>query len=347
MCQNERMNETKPVSVSLLALPDGTPAALYGLYEVLSSAGIVWPMLTGATAGAARFEVRIVGLSAETFGCAAGVPVSPHAGIAEIGRSDIVIVPDVAIAADQDPRGMWQSAIRWLRNQHEGGALICTVCTGSLLLAEAGLLNGIKATTHWSAADMIARYYPAVRLQPERVLALDGEAHGIITSGGAASWEDLALYLIARFCGQEEAVRIAKVFVLGDRSEGQLPYAGSGMPRQHDDAVVGAIQQWIADHYIERAPVARMAERSGLPERTFKRRFKIATGRTPGDYVQTLRIEEAKQLLETTGDPIESIGFQVGYEDPAYFRRLFKRWAGITPSRYRQRFQAVGKVRED
>lgn len=341
------MNETKPVSVSLLALPDGTPAALYGLYEVLAYTGVVWPMLTGAAAGTARFEVQIVGLSAETFDCAAGVPVSPHAGIQDVSRSDIVIVPDIAFGLDSDPRGKWPDAIQWLRKLHGGGALICSVCTGSLLLAEAGLLDGLTATTHWSAADLIARCYPAVTLQPERILSLEGEPQGIITSGGAASWEDLALYLIARICGQEEAVRIAKVFVLGDRSEGQLPYAAAGLPRQHDDAIVGAIQQWVADHYADRAPVARMAERSGLPERTFKRRFKIATGCTPGDYVQTLRIEEAKQLLETTGDPTESIGFQVGYEDPAYFRRLFKRRAGITPSRYRQRFQAIGKVRED
>lgn len=341
------MNAYKPLSVSLLALPDGTPAALYGLYETLSSTGVVWPMLTGGAAGTARFDVRIVGPSAVPFDCAIGVPISPHAGMADVARSDIVIVPDVAIGIDRDPRGMWPDAVQWLRKLHEGGALVCTVCTGSLLLAEAGLLDGLKATTHWSAADMIARYYPAIDLQPEDVLVLEAESRGIITSGGAASWEDLALYLIARFCGQEEAVRVAKAFMLGDRSDGQLPYASTTMPRRHEDAIVAAVQQWIADHYAERAPVARMAERSGLPERTFKRRFKIATGRTPGDYVQTLRIEEAKQLLETTGDPTESIGFQVGYEDPAYFRRLFKRRAGITPSRYRQRFQAVGRVREN
>src|SRR5690606_13017428 len=185
--------------------------------------------------------------------------------------------------------------------------------------------------------------YPAVRLRPERILCPDGPEHRIITGGGASSWEELALYLIARCCGEAEAVRIAKIFVLGDRSEGQLPFAAMGRPRRHDDAVIGTCQAWIAEHYPVPNPVARMVERSGLSERTFKRRFKAATGYAPVDYVQALRIEEAKQLLETTREPTDAIARQVGYEDPAFFRRLFKRRTGITPARYRQRFQSLAR----
>lgn len=340
----EHSHAMTPVTVSLLALPQGTPAALYGLYEVLSYVGVAWPMLTGIAGGEARFDVSIVGPTREPFICAIGIPITPQKSFADISRSDIIIVPDVTISMMIDPRGMWPEAADWLRQCHKAGALVCSVCTGSLLLADAGLLDGLEATTHWSAKDLFARHYPAVKLCPDRVLALEGLSRGIITSGGAGSWEDLSLYLIAKYWGQEEAVRAAKVFLFGDRSEGQLPYAAAGAPRHHEDAIIADMQTWIADHYTDSAPVARMAARSGLSERTFKRRFKIATGYTPVEYVRVLRIEEAKQMLETTREATEAIGRQVGYEDPAHFRRLFKRRTGVTPSRYRQRYQAIGNI---
>ncbi len=178
-----------------------------------------------------------------------------------------------------------------------------------------------------------------MRWHPERILCDGGFDGRLLTTGGASSWEDLALHLVARHCGMEEATRLAKLFVLGDRSDGQLPFAVMARPRQHDDAVVHASQLWLADHYALPNPVGRLVERSGLPERSFKRRFKSATGYAPVDYVQALRIEEAKQLLESGGDAIERIASDVGYEDAAFFRRLFKRLAGVTPGRYRQRYR--------
>ena len=140
---------------------------------------------------------------------------------------------------------------------------------------------------------------------------------------------------------------MAKIFLIGDRSEGQLPYAAMVRPRPHGDQVIADCQTWIADHYAAPNPVSRMVERSGLPERSFKRRFSAATGFKPVAYVQTLRIEEAKQQLETTDWPTDRIGAAVGYEDPASFRRLFKRQTGITPARYRQRFRGVSRARAE
>jgi transcriptional regulator GlxA family with amidase domain len=156
-----------------------------------------------------------------------------------------------------------------------------------------------------------------------------------------AAWEDLALYLIASFYGEGMAVKAAKLYLFGDHSEGQLLYAAMGKPKRHDDAVIADTQQWLAKHYDRPNPVAGMVQRSGLAGRSFKRRFKAATGYTPMDYVQTLRIEEAKQMLEATGDAIELIASRTGYQDPGSFRRLFKRLTGVTPGRYRQRFQSL------
>jgi transcriptional regulator GlxA family with amidase domain len=138
-------------------------------------------------------------------------------------------------------------------------------------------------------------------------------------------------------------VRAAKIFLLGDHNEGQLPFAGARRAQSQNDAIVADAQAWIADSYNRANPVAAMTAHAGLAPRTFLRRFKAATGYTPTDYVQTLRIEEAKQFLETGALPVESIGFEVGYEDPNFFRRLFKRTTGITPARYRQRFSRIAR----
>lgn len=210
-----------------------------------------------------------------------------------------------------------------------------------MMLAEAGLLDGREATTHWSAQATFADCYPRVVLRPERVLVPTGSEHRIVTSGGATSWTELSLYLIARFSGEPEARRIAKVFLFGDRSDGQLPFAAMARPKQHDDGVIADCQEWIAENYAVANPVSRMVARSGLAERTFKRRFARTTGYAPLDYVQSLRIEEAKHMLETTDDAIDDIASGVGYDDPNSFRRLFKRTTSITPNQYRMRFQSV------
>jgi transcriptional regulator GlxA family with amidase domain len=255
-----------------------------------------------------------------------------------------VIVADLAVGREEETRARWPAISAWLRQQHAQGALVCSVCTGSLLLAEAGLLEGEEATCHWAATDQIRSRYPAVHLRPERVLVASGKEHRLVTSGGNASWTDLALYIVARFCGEDEARRTAKLFLFGDRSAGQAPFAARVRPPQHDDAAVAAAQVWIADNYAAQNPVTGMTTASSLNARTFKRRFETATGYTPLDYVQSLRIEEAKQMLEATDTAIDDIASEVGYAEPAAFRRLFKRATGIAPLQYRQRFQKVAAL---
>ena len=328
--------------VSLLALPESSASVLYGLYDVLSSAGRLWSQITGEPEASRPMTVEIVSPNIETFRCWGGAPVAPQASLAERPESDLVVVSDLALPVDFDPRGAWPEVSDWLRHQYDSGATLAAVCSGAILLADAGLLEGRAVTTHWAYEPLFATHYPAVDLRIREVMVPDGPDGRIVTSGGAASWEDLVLHLIARFCGDMEARRMAKSFLMGDRSDGQLPYAAMVRPRAHDDPAIADCQQWIADHYAAPNPVSRMVVRAGLPERSFKRRFRRATGFTPVAYVQTLRMEEAKQLLETTDGSTEQVGAAVGYEDPAFFRRLFKRHTGITPARYRQRFQGGG-----
>ncbi len=336
--------QPRKVSVSLVAVPEVSAAVVYGLHEVFSCVGTVWEQLTGGPTVPGRMTPRIVGCATGLLRTSMGVALMVEHTFDEAHRADVVIVGDLILESGVEPTGRWSEATAWIRNQYDKGAIICSVCTGSLMLAEAGLLNDREATSHWSAGGTFRRCYPQVLLRPERVLVPSGLEHRIVTSGGSASWADLSLYLIARFCGAEEARRTAKLFLFGDRSDGQRPFAAMARPTQHDDAAIAQSQTWIADNYALANPVARMAEISGLTSRTFKRRFTNATGYAPLDYVQTLRIEEAKQMLETSDDAIDEIAALVGYEDPNSFRRLFKRTTGITPNQYRMRFKMVGDL---
>lgn len=326
--------------MGLLAVPEASAAVIYGLHEVFTCVGTMWQTLTGDVVRSRQMLPRIVGASTDMIRTSLGMPLIPDTSFDDRAQMDVIIVSDLFLDPESSQNDLWPEAIAWLKAQHDHGAIICSVCTGSLMLAQAGLLDGREATTHWSARDVFDRHYPEVRLQAQKVLVPSGPDHDIITSGGSASWTDLSLYLISRFCGEDEARRISKVFLFGDRSQGQLPFAAMVRPRQHQDASIAECQGWIAENYHVSNPVAEMAKRSGLTDRTFKRRFRASTGYTPIDYVQSLRVEEAKQMLETTGMPIDEIAEKVGYEDSGSFRRLFKRTVGASAQRYRQRYQA-------
>jgi len=334
---------TKPL-IALLAAPETSASVLYGLYDVLASVGAVYLDMTTGAPGRELLDVRIVAAEGKPFHCVGNVPVEPHASVNDIDTLDAVVVCDMYTAIHTTPIGRYPREIAWLRRTHEHGALISSVCSGSLLLAEAGLLDGRTATAHWAYRDMFQRYFPNVRFKSESMLCLTSAEERVVTAGGVSAWHDLAVYLIARFCGQIQAIETAKVFLISGHSEGQSPYAVMTRPIDSSDAPISNCQSWIAENYAGANPVERMVERSGLNARTFARRFRAATGYAPIDYVQALRIEEAKQMLESDGIGIEEIGASVGYEDPASFRRVFKRQVGLPPAAYRRKFQRIAQI---
>ena len=165
-----------------------------------------------------------------------------------------------------------------------------------------------------------------------------------MTAGGVSAWHDLAVYLIARFCGYQHAIETAKVYLISGHSEGQSPYSVMTRPMDSADGPISDCQAWIAENYAITKPVEKMIELSGLNARTFYRRFRAASGFTPIEYVQSLRIDVAKQILESGSLAIDDIGASVGYEDAASFRRLFKRHVGQSPAAYRKKFQHISRV---
>ena len=213
------------------------------------------------------------------------------------------------------------------------------------------MLNGQDATSHWGYFEELRFDYPQVRWRIEKSLCVSGEDDQFVTSGGATAWQELALYIIARFCGVEQAARTAKLWLIPSRDDGQAPFAALTPGIPHEDGVVRDCQVWIADNYADANPITAMVALSALPPTTFARRFKRATGYRPMDYVHILRVEEAKQMLETGDESIDWIGREVGYEDPASFRRIFKRKVGLTPSIYRRgfgrgRFEKFGRIHQ-
>jgi transcriptional regulator GlxA family with amidase domain len=327
---------TERPRICLLAAPETSPAILFGLQDVLATAGEVYPELVTGTPGTPLLDVKIVATDRTPFRAAGGVLVEPTAALSEIEHADVVLVGDMYHPVDTPPRGRYMAEIAWLRRMHSQGALIASVCSGALVVAEAGLLDGMECAAHWCYRDMFRKHYPDLRLREDLVLCLSAEEHGIVTAGAVSAWQEMALYLIARYCGRKHALHAAKIYLFPGHRDGQMPYAVT-MPRlQEADAVVAEAQQWIAQNYAIESPVARLAARAGLSPRSLARRFKAATGFQPMEYVQTVRVEEAKQMLETTDMDVEEIGEAVGYADPASFRRVFKRKVSLSPAAYRR-----------
>jgi transcriptional regulator GlxA family with amidase domain len=331
----------RPLTAALLALPESTGSTLFGMFDVFSSVGRDWDFVMKGRPGEQLMRPRLVAPTTTPFRAANGVMLAPDLDFASLPAPDLICIPDLFVVPGEPLFGKFDSAVSWLRQGHAAGATIAAACSGALLLAEAGLLDGGDATTHWAYSDAMCAHYPGVNVNAACVLMASGANQRILTSGGGTSWQDMALFLVARFFGQEEAMRIARLYLLEWHSRGQLPFSALAGTRPAADAVIADVQVWLADNYADLHVVSAMAHRSGLPERSFKRRFSKATGMSPIDYVHTLRLEEAKQLLETTDDAVESIANDIGYEDASFFRRLFRRKVGASPSEYRRQFRSL------
>jgi len=330
-----------PVEVLLVAVPETAGSSLYGLLDVLAAAGNAWQTLTREAERKALFRVRVVAASDRPFTCGNGIPVSPDCSVAADPHADIVIVPELWLGPDESIRGRYQPVVDWLRRRYDAGAKLYSACSGAVLLAETGLLDHCTATSHWGYQDLFRKQYPEVRFDPVPNLCFADTAGRIVTAGGVTSWHDLALHIIARHADPGEALRIAKVYLLKWHSEGDLPYAHLVRRLPHNDAVIRRCEIFLQEHYVDHDAIPRVTAFANLPERTLKRRFKAATGCSLVEYLQNLRIEEAKRLLENTPLPVEDICDRVGYADASFLRRLFKRLTGLTPNAYRRFFQPV------
>ncbi len=329
-----------PVSVMLVATPEVSASSLFGLYDTLMAAGRDWEFLVTGKDATPVFDVKLVGPSIEPFACASGFRITPDLTFEEAMDCDLIVVPGINLSPTERLEPAEHPALAWLNKHREAGTRIVSACTGAIYLAEIGLLDGEEATSHWGFAELFRKYYPKVRLRLDRGLCFAEAATGVATSGGTTGWQELALFLITNYGGVDRAAKAAKVWLMADRGELQAPYCSMIVSNPHDDRIITDAQIWIAENYAVENPVAEMAQRSGLPGTSFARRFRNATGKSPMDYVQAVRIEEARQMLESSDAPVAEVGEEVGYADTASFRRLFKRRTGLSPSEHRNMFGA-------
>jgi transcriptional regulator GlxA family with amidase domain len=336
---------TYPIEVLIVAVPETAGSALYGLLDVLAATGNVWQTLLRTAEERQCFRVRIVSPDGKLFSCGHGIPVNPDCSVGEEPSAPIVVLPELWLGPDETMEGRYPSVVDWIRRRHADGSVIYSACSGAILLAETGLLDGCPATSHWAYQDLFRQRFPRVRFDPAPNLVYADPQGKIVTAGGTTSWHDLALHIIARHVGPGEALRVAKVYLLKWHDEGELPYAALVRPLPHGDGLVRKIEGLLKERFKDQDALTQAVRAAGVPERTLKRRFKSATGLPLIDYLQNLRIEHGKHLLETTVLPVEEISEEAGYSDVSFFRRLFKRLVGTTPLNYRRMFGSLPTAR--
>lgn len=330
-----------PILTLILALPETAGSALYGMIDVLMSSGNLWQTLTGDSPPRQYFDVQIVSPVGGPFQCGHRIPVQPDWNLDDAPEAGLLILPEIWLEPNESLRGRHEPLMRWIQERYRKGTAIYSACSGSVLLAESGLLDHCEATSHWGYQNLFREQYPSVRFRPESNLVFARPGGRLVTAGGTTSWHDLALHIIARYAGTGEALHIAKVYLLKWHNEGQMPFAPLVQRTPHADALVRRCERWLETHFRDPCAIAHLLEQSTVPARTLKRRFKTATGTSLINYLQNLRIEEARRLLEQERITVEEVSLAAGYEDVSFFRRLFRRLTGLTPGEYRRMFQSL------
>lgn len=323
----------RPIDVAIVMFDEGLSSTAMMPTEIFHSAGVLWNALHGEPAEPS-FRVRTVSLDGNPVRGPAGYEVVPHGGLDLIERTDIVVVPTSGLELEET---LVRNSVLlpWLRHHHGNGAYVVGVCMGAAYLAEAGLLHGRLATSHWAACDALTLRYPGVRWRPELFVTEDSR---ILCSGGVSGAIDVSLYLVEKLCGHELALQCAKVLLLPMPRMYQSGYAALPVSTPHDNERIRAAEAFLHANMRGEIQTRTLARAAGMTERTFVRHFKSATGKLPAAYLQAIRIDAAKTLLERSEKPVQLISSEVGYQDITFFRTIFKRATGMTPAEYRKTF---------
>jgi transcriptional regulator GlxA family with amidase domain len=320
---------------------DGVLASgVSGPIDVLTAANILLTDKRGKLAGTAPlFSWRVESPDGAPVRTASGQMLNVDGRLDARGGADAVIVPGPFVADIRtflDGNAALKPIFAAVRRHHGRGALIASYCSGSFLLAEAGLLDGRIATTHWAQARTFEQRYPQVQLRAAEILT---EQNRVICAGAVTTYLNLALKLIEKLAGAELAAATAKLLLIDMNRVSQASYATLADDVEHGDALVGRAQRWMERNLGQGFSLARLARHLGVSERTLNRRFKTALGQAPLRYLQSLRIEIAKRLLETRRMKVDAVCERVGYGDQSAFRQLFRRETGLSPREYRERFR--------
>ncbi|TRX59211.1 helix-turn-helix domain-containing protein [Fulvivirga sp. M361] len=280
------------------------------------------------------FDIEIIGLSHEVKPSGQLYSVKTDRLVHEVSHTDVVIIP-ATFGNPEEVIKMNQELVPWVMKQYDNGADLASMCVGAFFLGSMGLLDGKRCSTHWGAANDFRRLYPKAILEDERIVS---ESDRIYTSGGALAFTNLLIYLLERYAGREIAIMAAKAYMIDIDRASQSPFAVFTGLKTHQDKEVLKAQEFIESHFQEKFTVEEICEEIGLGRRSFERRFKNSTANTIFEYLQRVRIEAAKKELENGMKTVSQVMYDVGYSDTKAFRDMFKRWVGMTPIEYRNRY---------
>ncbi len=305
-------------------------SSIAGAYKIFMRANDYWKK-KGNKQG---FKIQLAGISKTVQFYEGLFAVKPHARISEITKTDLIIIPSLnhnyqkALKANK-------LLIDWIELQYKNGAEVASICTGAFLLASTGLLDGKSCSTHWSAADNFRTMFPKVNLKTDKLIT---DENGIYTNGGAYSFLNLMIYLVEKYFDRQTAIFCAKVFQIEMDRNTQAEFAIFTGQKQHDDEVVQKAQAYIEKHVEEKISMEELSSKFNVGRRNFDRRFIKATGNTPIEYSQRVKIEAAKKAFESNRKTVNEVMHEVGYSDVKAFREVFRKITGMSPLKYKGKY---------
>jgi transcriptional regulator GlxA family with amidase domain len=313
-----------------------TIACIVGAYEIFTRANDFWK-------GAGKkelFKVELAGISKKAEVYDGLFSVKPGVNVSAIGKTDLIIIPSLVRNYQKAMKGN-KELIDWIEKQYKNGAEVASMCTGAFMLASSGLLDGKNCSTHWSATDTFRSMFPKVNLQADQLIT---DENGIYTNGGAYSFLNLVIYLIEKYYDRHTAIYCSKIFQIEIDRQSQSPFSIFTGQKVHGDEMVKKAQAYIESKLDEKISVEDLSSRFSVGRRNFDRRFIKATGNTPIEYSQRVKIEAAKKAFEATRKTINEVMYEVGYSDVKAFREVFRRITGLSPLEYRTKYNKEAVV---
>jgi transcriptional regulator GlxA family with amidase domain len=315
-----------------IIVPDGENnlSSIVGAYKIFTRANAYWKEIGRREV----FTVQLAGISKEVAFYDGLFSVKPHAHISSIKKTHLIIIPSLNHNYQKALKGN-KPLVEWIVKQYKAGAEIASICTGAFMLASSGLLDGKNCSTHWAAANTFRSMFPHVNLQTDQLIT---DEHGIYTNGGAYSFLNLILYLVEKYYDRQTAIYCSKVFQIEMDRQSQSPFTIFTGQKLHGDDMVKKAQAYIEHKLAEKISVEQLSSKFSVSRRNFDRRFIKATGNTPVEYAQRVKIESAKKAFETTRKTINEVMYDVGYSDVKAFREVFRKITGMSPLEYRGRY---------
>ncbi len=321
-----------------ILVPDGENnlSSIVGSYKIFTRANAYWR----ETKKKELFKIELGGISKKVEFYDGLFTVKPHTHISTITKTDLIIIPSLNHNYQKAVKGN-QALIDWIEKQYRNGAEIASICTGAFLLASSGLLDGRTCSTHWSAAENLKIMFPKVNVQTDKLIT---DEKGIYTNGGAYSFLNLLIYLVEKYYDRQTAIFCSKVFQIEIDRQTQSTFTIFTGQKLHGDEMVKKAQAYIESRLDEKISVEGLSSRFAVGRRNFDRRFIKATGNTPLEYSQRVKIESAKKAFETTRKTINEVMYDVGYSDVKAFREVFRKVTGMSPLEYRSKYNKEAAI---